>query len=138
MYQSGALLIFLMLISSGLHQVKSFYRGAKVCRAMSVKSATKTWILNYEYVTDILEKRAPYREAHLKLATDLKNEGLLISGGPVLEGEKPTGAVFLFHSPSKAVVESFVAADPYCKAGLVPSFSIKEYSVVIGSITSKL
>ena len=99
---------------------------------------TKTWALTYDYVADILEKRAPFREAHIKLATDLKDQGVIVSGGPLLEGASPTGALFLFRSPSRSVVEAFVAKDPYVSAKLVVAHRIQEYSVVVGSLQSKL
>ena len=95
-------------------------------------------MLTYEYVEDILEKRTPYREAHLKLANDLVSSGVIVSGGPLLEGGAPTGALFLFRAPSRGVVESFVAKDPYVTANLVVKQTIAEYCVVVGGLQSKL
>ena len=96
----------------------------------------KMFALTYSYVKDILAKRAPYRDAHLKLANEHRAKGLLISGGPLLDGGQPVGALFLFSSPSKDVVDKFVLDDPYVSAHLVPTHSIHEYSVVVGELAA--
>lgn len=51
------------------------------------------YLLNYQYVPDVLEKRGPYREGHLGLANDMIREGSCISGGPsLMPGESvPSG-----------------------------------------------
>ena len=107
-------------------------RGALGGLRMSTSSSgpAKTYALQYEYVTDILERRAPFREAHLKLANDLCSQGALISGGPLGGKNGPVGALFLFAGIESA--QSFVAQDPYVKEGLVPSHRISEWTVLIG------
>jgi uncharacterized protein len=97
----------------------------------SAKPTKRNFILEYVYVADILEKRTPYRPDHIKLAEDYNQEKLIISGGPF---NPPTGAVFVFSAEGKETVEEFVAKDPYVAAGLVTSFSIREWNVVIGAI----
>ena len=42
------------------------------------------------------------------------------------------GAVFIFRNVTPEEVEAFVAADPYVKAGLVPSWTVRPYMVVAG------
>eukprot|EP00985_Skeletonema_marinoi_P024826 scaffold17624_cov86-Skeletonema_marinoi.AAC.1 len=42
----------------------------------------KRYLLNYEYIPDVLEKRGPYREGHLGLAKEMAAEGTCVSGGP--------------------------------------------------------
>ena len=100
-------------------------------RMTSSGSAAKSnFILEYAYVADILEKRTPFRPAHIKLAEDYHKEGTIISGGPLTP---PTGAIFIFSAEQKDIVETFVRKDPYVTAGLVTSYSIREWNVVIGS-----
>lgn len=41
------------------------------------------------------------------------------------------GALFIFKDTTPAEIEAFVAADPYVVGGLVPSWSIKPYNVVV-------
>ncbi|MEW5309802.1 MAG: hypothetical protein WDW38_001660 [Sanguina aurantia] len=41
------------------------------------------------------------------------------------------GALFIFKDATPADIEAFVAADPYVVGGLVPSWSIKPYNVVV-------
>lgn len=111
-------------------------------RAFSLRSFSmtasdkKTFALTYKYVPDILEKRGPFREAHLKLANDLEAEGVILSGGPFLEGTRPVGALFVFHCPNKSIVENFIKSDPYVQNKLVPSFEIREWSVLVGKVIS--
>jgi uncharacterized protein len=93
--------------------------------------ASKTFILEYEYVPDILEQRGPYREDHLALAKKLVDDGVVVYGGPF---NPPSGAMFVFKCDDKKPVEAFVNADSYVKAGLVPSHSIRELTIGIGSI----
>ena len=98
----------------------------------SSNSNSGKFILEYEYVSDILEKRGPFRAEHLALAEDLLNKKLLIAAGPY---NPPTGAVFLFNTSDKSIINTFIEKDPYVKAKLVTNYSIKEWNVVIGGFS---
>mmetsp|Transcript_31577 Transcript_31577/g.65972 ORF Transcript_31577/g.65972 Transcript_31577/m.65972 type:complete len:131 (-) Transcript_31577:195-587(-) len=93
--------------------------------------AATQYLLKYDYVPDILEKRGPYREGHLGLAQQLVNDGKCLAGGPVgpPSMEVPTGALFVFADEASA--QQFAKDDPYMEAGLVTSHSIQEWNVVI-------
>ena len=84
-------------------------------------------ILTYRYVEDILERRKPHREEHLKHVRDWSRERSLALAGAV--GNPPTGALFVFEG-ERAEVEEFAAADPYREAGLVADASIEPWTVV--------
>jgi uncharacterized protein YciI len=100
-------------------------------------SELKKYALEYIYVPDILEKRGPYRPEHLELAQGLQKAGKMIGGGPY--SPATPGALFVFEDSNDDVVKKFVNDDPYVKNGLVTSWTIKEWNVLIGSImTSKL
>ena len=92
----------------------------------------KTYLLEYSYVSDILEKRTPYRPDHLKLAEGLEKEGIIIAGGAT--GSPPSGALFILSAAGPEVVEAFVKSDPYHKNGLVTNYNIKLWTVVVGSV----
>ena len=94
-------------------------------------STISTFILQYEYVPDILEKRPPHREGHLGLANDKVKSGMCVAGGPF---NPPTGAIFIFKCNDRQEVEDFVKADPYVSAGLVPSYTINELTVGVGKL----
>ena len=89
------------------------------------------FILSYDYVPDVLEKRAPHRPDHLVLAREYHAAGkLLLAGGFA----PPTaGAVFVFKDDSTAEVEAFVARDPYVKHGVVTRHRVRPWTVVIGA-----
>lgn len=90
----------------------------------------KHLLLNYTYVPDILEKRGPYREAHLAGAQKKLDERKLVCAGAV--GAPPKGATFFFKGASRAEVEQFVKDDAYVQNGLVTAWSIEPYTVVVG------
>ena len=92
---------------------------------------SKQYLLRYEYVPDILEKRGPHREEHLGIAQQLADEGKCLAGGPSgpVPMEVPTGALFVFADEGSA--KQFVEQDPYIKAGLVTKHVIEEWTVAI-------
>ena len=90
--------------------------------------------LHYEYVPDIVERRAPHREAHLAHVRDWERSGQLLIAGAF--GDPPHGALFAFDLGDPAEVEEFAAADPYVRAGLVTDRRIEPWTVVAG--TSRL
>ena len=93
--------------------------------------AATNYLLKYEYVPDVLEKRGPYREGHLNLAKKLVDEGKCLSGGPSGEPnvEVPTGALFVFTDLESA--QTYAKEDPYVQNGIVTNYSIEEWNVVI-------
>eukprot|EP00567_Pseudictyota_dubia_P009730 CAMPEP_0197455348 /NCGR_PEP_ID=MMETSP1175-20131217/40541_1 /TAXON_ID=1003142 /ORGANISM="Triceratium dubium, Strain CCMP147" /LENGTH=135 /DNA_ID=CAMNT_0042989177 /DNA_START=24 /DNA_END=431 /DNA_ORIENTATION=- len=93
--------------------------------------AAMNYLLKYDYIPDVLEKRAPHREGHLELAKKLIDEGKCLSGGPTGPPgtEVPTGALFIFTELEAA--NSFVAEDPYVEHGIVTGHSILEWNVVV-------
>ena len=87
------------------------------------------WLLFYDYVENIVERRAPFREAHLALADEAHRAGSLLMAGAL--SDPPDGAVFVFRTDDRSVVEEFVKRDPYVNEGLVPAWKIRPWNVVV-------
>jgi len=81
-------------------------------------------LLHYDYVPDIVERRAPHREAHLALIARWKEEGRLVMAGAV--GDPPHGALFVLREGA----ESLPAEDPYVAAELVTAWRVEPWNVV--------
>lgn len=86
-------------------------------------------LLFYDYVDDILERRAPFRQAHLALAGQLHKQGVLLMAGALTE--PVDGAVFVFATNDRSIVKDFVANDPYVREGLVTAWRIRSWNVVL-------
>jgi uncharacterized protein len=84
--------------------------------------------LHYDYVPDIVERRAPFRPAHLELYRAWRADGRLVMGGAV--GDPPHGALIVFQVASASEVEEFAAADPYVVNGLVTARRVEPWAVV--------
>jgi hypothetical protein len=91
--------------------------------------ADKHFVLLYDYVSDIIEKRAPHRAGHLGLAQEFAKRGEIVLGGAFTDA--PQG-MLIFKGETEAVVQKFVDADPYRKAGLVTGYKIREWTTVVG------
>lgn len=89
------------------------------------------FLLFYDYIENIVERRAPYREAHLALVRGYVERGELILGGAFANPADGATIVFKVESPSQ--VEQFVKNDPYIINGLVTEWQIREWTVVVGS-----
>ena len=84
--------------------------------------------MRYEYVEEILERRAPHREAHLALIARWKEDGRLVLAGAL--GDPPHGGLFVFPGEDASVAEQFASEDPYVAAGLVTSRRVERLNVV--------
>lgn len=87
------------------------------------------YLLFYDTVPDYLERRKPYRKEHLARAEKAHKEGLLVMAGAL---QPPEGAVLVCRADSAAPVEDFAKSDPYVKHGVVKSWRVREWAVVIG------
>ena len=85
--------------------------------------------LFYDYVEDVVAKRAPLREEHLALARKWKDDGRIVMAGAL--GTPPTGALFVFLVDDPAQVEQFVAADPYVSGAIVTGHRVVPWTVVV-------
>jgi uncharacterized protein YciI len=83
-------------------------------------------ILRYEYVEDIVERRAAHREAHLDLIARRHADGSVVIAGAV--GDPPTGGLIVFREEAGA--HAFAQEDPYVQAGLVTSWTVEPWNVV--------
>jgi uncharacterized protein YciI len=83
-------------------------------------------ILIYEYVPDIVERRAQHREAHLEMVRALHDEDRIVIAGAV--GDPPHTAMLVFRDVASA--QAFVAVDPYVAAGLVVRWTVEPWNVV--------
>jgi uncharacterized protein len=83
-------------------------------------------LLFYDYVDDILERRAPHRPEHLDLIGEWKRDGRVVAGGAT--GDPPTGALIVFGEGAEP--EAFVAIDPYVREGLVTGWRVEPWTVV--------
>jgi uncharacterized protein YciI len=89
-------------------------------------------VLIYSYVPDILERRAPHREAHLAKIAAAKDDGRIVMAGPI--GDPPNGGLLVFTARDAAAArdaaEEFARADPYVEAGLVTEWRVEPWTLV--------
>ena len=88
------------------------------------------YILFYDVIDDYVEKRAQFRELHLKHARAAYDRGELLLGGAL--AEPVDGAVLVFRGESAEVVEQFAKSDPYVLNGLVKQWRVRKWNTVIG------
>jgi len=88
------------------------------------------FILFYDFVDDYLERRAEFRDAHLKAAWASVDKGEMVLAG-ALADPADTG-VLLFESETPDSVEAFAKADPYVVNGLVKSWKVRKWTTVVG------
>lgn len=86
-------------------------------------------VLFYDYVPDIIERRAPHRDAPLDLIRRLHDQGVLVMAGAA--GDPVDAGLFVFRGPSDLAAREFVKADPYGAAGLVAAHRIVPWMVVV-------
>jgi len=90
------------------------------------------YVLFYDYAADYMERRAQFRDAHLKLAWDSHARGEFQLGGVL--ADPVDSAMLWFKADSPGVVEAFVAADPYVVNGLVTRWRIRPWMTVAGAL----
>ena len=88
------------------------------------------FLLLYDVAPDYLTRRGDYRAEHLALGWAAHARGELVLGGAL--ADPVDGAVLLFRGDSPAVAESFAAADPYVRNGLVTRWRVRPWTTVIG------
>lgn len=93
------------------------------------------YLLFYDYVENVVERRAPFREEHLRLAGEAKARGELLMGGAF--ADPVDGALLLFRVDDASTVEAFVRNDPYVKNGIVTRWRIRPWTVVVSGPTSQ-
>jgi uncharacterized protein len=86
-------------------------------------------LLLYEYVDEMLTRRAPHRAAHLAALEAERQAGHVVIAGAY--GDPAAGAVFVFNGVDGDHVRAFAEADPYVRAGLVSSWHVEPYKVVV-------
>jgi len=92
------------------------------------------FLLFYDVTADYVERRAEYRNEHLRLAWDSSARGELILGGALTE--PVDGAVLLFKADSVSIVEEFAKNDPYVRNGLVTSWRVRQWTTVVGDLAT--
>ena len=82
------------------------------------------YLLLYEYVEGMLERREPHRAAHLERIEAEREAGRILLSGPY---DPPSGAMIGFGDVSRDQVEAFATADPYFEAGLITSWRVEAW-----------
>jgi uncharacterized protein YciI len=102
---------------------------AKRARPLDHTVLMSYYLLEYVLVDDYLARRAALREAHLALADEASRRGELVLAGAL--AEPPDRAVLVWRTDDRSVVERFVDEDPYVREGLVSSWTLRPWSVVV-------
>lgn len=89
-------------------------------------------VLLYDLVDDYIGRREQFRPEHLSLARQAHDSGDLLAAGAL--SEPFDQALFVWRTDDESVLERFAEADPYVVNGLVTSWRVRTWNVVIGDI----
>jgi uncharacterized protein YciI len=82
------------------------------------------YVLWGRYCQDVLERRAPHRQAHLDGLQAQKEKGILLTIGPTQDLTQVFG---LYEAEDEATVRQLIEADPYWKHGIWTEYEVKEW-----------
>jgi uncharacterized protein YciI len=86
-------------------------------------------VLEYTLADDYLDRREALRDERLELARAAHRRGELLLAGALPD---PYDRALLIWTAPREAVERFVEQDPYVARGLVTSWTIRPWNVVIG------
>lgn len=86
-------------------------------------------ILEYTLADDYLERRTAFRDQHLALIEEAHGRGELLLAGALPD---PYDRALLVWTAEREAAEKFVQDDPYVREGLVTSWTIRPWNVVVG------
>jgi uncharacterized protein YciI len=92
------------------------------------------FVLSYEVVDDFVNKRTPFRPAHLQEVRSAHERGDIVMAGALGE---PSEALIIFRGKERSVAENFAANDPYVKSGIVKKWTVRPWTVVVGQDPSE-
>src|SRR2546426_12514379 len=90
----------------------------------------KYFALTYDVVENFAQRRMPFRGSHLKMVQDAHERGEIVMAGAL--GDPSQKALIVFRATDVVVAERFAENDPYVTNGLVKSWSVHPWNVVIG------
>jgi hypothetical protein len=93
------------------------------------------YLMLYDVVDDFVNRRAPFRNDHLKLVRQAHERGELMLAGAL--SEPVDGAALVFRANDSLIPERFAREDPYVKNGLVKQWRVRSWNVVVGGETEK-
>lgn len=82
------------------------------------------YVLWGSYCENVVEKRAPYRQAHLDGLAQQKAAGVLITIGPTKDLTKVFG---IYEAEDEATVRQLIEADPYWQHGIWTDYEVREW-----------
>ncbi|MBW4658516.1 MAG: YciI family protein [Drouetiella hepatica Uher 2000/2452] len=82
------------------------------------------YVLWGSYCNNVLEKRAPYRQAHLDRLTELKTAGSLVTIGPTQDLTRVFG---VYEAADETAARQLVEADPYWQNGIWTEYEVMEW-----------
>jgi uncharacterized protein YciI len=81
-----------------------------------------------------LALRQKTRDDHLAYVRG-PNSPVRLAGALLDEGGQPEGSLLVIECESQAAAETFAQGDPYAKAGLFSSISVKPWRLAVGAVT---
>lgn len=95
------------------------------------------YVIFSQDVENSLEKRLSVRPQHLERLQALRNEGRLLTAGPMpaIDSENPgeagfTGSTVIAEFESLAAAQAWADADPYIEAGVYENVIVKPFKKV--------
>jgi uncharacterized protein YciI len=85
-------------------------------------------LMLYTYVDDMIDRRGPYREAHLERIQAEKRAGRIVLAGAL--GDPPSGGAMVWRGATEQEIRQFADDDPYNAAGLITAVRIESWKLV--------
>jgi uncharacterized protein YciI len=82
------------------------------------------YVLWGSYCEDVVEKRAPYRQAHLDGLAIQKAKGILMTIGPTQDLTQVFG---IYEADDENTVRQLIETDPYWQNGIWTEYEVKEW-----------
>jgi uncharacterized protein YciI len=89
------------------------------------------YLLIYDLAPDYLERRAAFRNEHLKLAWQA--DGIVLGGALTDPTDR---SILLFEGDSPEAAKRFANADPYVRNGLVKRWEVRQWTTVVGQLAA--
>jgi uncharacterized protein YciI len=116
---------------TSLHPVRNVVRYFSASPTPGTEATMGYYALFYHVVDGFVERRLPFREAHLAHASSAAKRGEIALGGALTE--PPDTALIVFRGDSPDAAKAFAEKDPYVLNGLVLCWEVRPWNVVVGT-----